>query len=238
MSLYKITEFGSAWGPILSLQKNEVWRLGVAAQSHSPSAWVTNLAGPPGLRGWRGCGISGLRRGQSPATRGWKPGTLRCPSPSASQAGEETVQGRDLLPATRRPPGGRRLPGEGRGPPRAPRGSTASGLAGELAGPALGTRGGTKRPGRGSFEPPEEVDLGRGPGRDGEGGSAPASEGEAGGGERGARGGRRPSRPPAGSARAGGGGSRMGGPGPLGCDPADPPLGAPPPQPGARAGGV
>lgn len=85
---------------------------------------------------------------------------------------------------------------------RAPRGPARAGDAG------AGTHGGTKRPGRGSFENTEEVDLGPGPRSDEEGGSeggragigrpqsSPASSGE-----RGRRDGRRARRPRAATPR-------------------------------------
>lgn len=126
-------------------------------------------------------------------------------------------------------------------PARSPGGAAAAGRAGGGGGPGLGDprRHKEARP-RQFFETTELVDLGRGPGSDEEGGSArqrARGRREAGGGERGARG--RPQTSPASSGkRAGGGGGGMGGPAPPGCDPADPPLGAPPPQPGARAGGA
>lgn len=79
MSLYKITESGSAWGPILSLQKTEVWRLGVAAQSHSPSAWVTNLAGLPGTEGMAGMRNFRAEAGTVPGNPGLEAGDPALP---------------------------------------------------------------------------------------------------------------------------------------------------------------
>ncbi|KAM9082076.1 scavenger receptor class A member 3 isoform 2-T2 [Megaptera novaeangliae] len=229
-------------GPSFLLQKTEAWRHGVAAQSHSPRvaepAGLTNRLGLPRTEG---CATFSAETGTVPGNpedgRGWgrDPGILTFPVPlprrwvrKRSRAKIESPQppggphrandcsGRAFLappiPSAAAPGGGRRA-GLGAFPARGDSGG---------AGRGAGARGGTKRPGRGTFEKSEEVDLGRGPRSDEEGGRA------------GARGRGRPQpsprRPPRKARRRHG----RRGAAPPACDPADPPLGAPPPQPGLR----
>ncbi|XP_045330873.1 translation initiation factor IF-2-like [Leopardus geoffroyi] len=148
--------------------------------------------------------------------------------------------GPGLNPAPAPQPGHEAAPGAGGGS-----GGASPGRGGRRAGPGSrrgpgsgGPRGGTKRPAAAVLKIPRKWIWAGAQGvttREG----ARASE-QGGGGRRGARGAGRPQTSPASSGKSagGGGGGGMGGPAPPGCDPADPPLGAPPPQPGARAGGA
>ncbi|XP_073661894.1 scavenger receptor class A member 3 isoform X2 [Tursiops truncatus] len=216
----------------------ETWSGRPKSLTRSGRAGLTNRLGPPRTEG---CGTFSAKTGTVPGSpevvRGWgrNPGilTLTVPLPrrwvrKRSRAKIESPQppggphrandcsGRAFLAPpipSAAAPGGGRWAGLGAFPARGDSGGAVRGA---------GARGGTKRPGRGTFEKSEEVDLGRGPRSDEEGGRA------------GARGRGRPQpsprRPPREARRRHG----RRGAAPPACDPADPPLGAPPPQPGLR----
>lgn len=129
----------------------------------------------------RQCGVLGLA-----------PGNPNFSSPSTPQMGEgKKVQGENPEPpGTRRPSLGLPSPPLQCSCGRAGLGNLRAALGFWGAGRGAGTLGRTKRPGRGSFEKSKEVDLGRGPSSDEEGGREGGRA--AGGRARGAGGGRSP----------------------------------------------
>lgn len=180
---YPLAENHMEWPPKVT---HPEWQSWCDQPSWSAPAGTGGFSGMRGFRSLKGdsprqCGVLGLA-----------PGDPNFSSPSTPQIGEEKkAQGENPEPpGTRRPSLGLPSP-----PPQCSCGQAGLGglraaLGLRAAGRGAGTLCRTKRPGRGSFEKSKEVDLGRGPSSDEEGGREGGRA--AGGRARGAGGGRSP----------------------------------------------